>query len=348
MGSSMLWSQCRGGVSAVVAPEPINTPLVRASYSDSEADCPMYTATVSLSGCCADPRAPQPTSLYLLSVLWGCCMSVRALQIPGPWLQTPHIFTLMLNPNTHCTLSCVHISVLPYCDFVATPLCHLHASECSPLLGVHHTSISHCGAQDKGTNLPIIINWKQKSHCRKENLNMCKYIRSVPWINSPWYGQASNPETGRAAIETRRRRIKKQNERRKCNRKHKIQTTRMEVKVSENSTMTGIILSSIVWTPKKQQILSSGLSYCPTSKMKYAQTRVDIFKFVRKLKLAKYHLLKTREQPERVGSPTDVANLQICDLRLLRELQELKNETLGTFQHMEDQHENVPWCLWWR
>lgn len=73
--------------------------------------------------------------------------------------------------------------------------------------------------------------------------------------------------------------------------------------------------------------------------MKYAQTRVDIFKFVRKLKLAKYHLLKTREQPERVGSPTDVANLQISDLRLLRELQELKNETLGTFQHMEDQHE---------
>lgn len=54
----------------------------------------------------------------------------------------------------------------------------------------------------------------------------------------------------------------------------------MEEKVSDDMTKTVIHLSNIELNKAEQKILSLGLSYCPQSIMNYAQTRVNIYKFV--------------------------------------------------------------------
>ncbi|KAJ1139415.1 hypothetical protein NDU88_005788 [Pleurodeles waltl] len=78
--------------------------------------------------------------------------------------------------------------------------------------------------------------------------------------------------------------------------------------------------------------LSLGLSYCQPNHFEYEQSRIDLFLFIRKLKLLKIHTLKnnkTREEEKALTISRDIIkklstdNLLIEDAILLKELWEM-------------------------
>ena len=54
--------------------------------------------------------------------------------------------------------------------------------------------------------------------------------------------------------------------------------------VSTRENLTVINISNHTVTEAERSVLELGLSFCPNSNFDYAQTRVDLFLFTRKLK----------------------------------------------------------------
>ncbi|XP_078541431.1 uncharacterized protein LOC144826808 [Lissotriton helveticus] len=156
----------------------------------------------------------------------------------------------------------------------------------------------------------------------------------------------------------RQRNNKQRAERRKCNKRRKTRCQAKETalqKAVELTTINAVSsattaeqgdvdtkavinLSDIVLTTKETSILSLGLSYSPKGNFDYATTKVDIFKFVRKLKLRKY--FAARVGPDHNSShsmpvtapilsvPSDAGDTIITGAALTQEFYELQQEEL--------------------
>ena len=73
-------------------------------------------------------------------------------------------------------------------------------------------------------------------------------------------------------------------------------------------------------------VLGKGLTFCPDSDFDYAQTRIDVFKYIRKLKLKKIYAMK---RDRRTATPTtqeDMVELTCNDMETLRTLHILNEE----------------------
>ena len=57
-----------------------------------------------------------------------------------------------------------------------------------------------------------------------------------------------------------------------------------------------INLSEHPLTEVKRSVLELGLTFCPTADFNYSDTRIDLFSFIRKIKLKKHFMLKEGPQ----------------------------------------------------
>lgn len=102
---------------------------------------------------------------------------------------------------------------------------------------------------------------------------------------------------------------------------------------------TVINLTEAVLKTAEIQILSLGLTYCPVNFFAYNQTRIDIFKFIRKIKLMKYFQLnKYSPVPSNFSSGINVpdTNLQVRDVPLLQTLQNLSDADSTNFESTQE------------
>lgn len=81
-------------------------------------------------------------------------------------------------------------------------------------------------------------------------------------------------------------------------------------------------MTPIELTEDKKNILELGLSYAPHTNFDYATTRLDVYKAVRKLKLRKFHLLKSNKTVN-LNSEGNQTALTQSDVPMLNERLEL-------------------------
>lgn len=89
---------------------------------------------------------------------------------------------------------------------------------------------------------------------------------------------------------------------------------------------TIINLTQVKLNKKEKQILALGLSYCPKTDFDYANTRMDIDKFVRKLKLQKHFALQTQTKDTSGGEALALEIATETDQELLETLISLQHE----------------------
>ncbi|KAJ1093527.1 hypothetical protein NDU88_006627 [Pleurodeles waltl] len=86
-----------------------------------------------------------------------------------------------------------------------------------------------------------------------------------------------------------------------------------------------------VLTKTEKEVLQLGLSFCPSSRFDYTQTRIDLFKFIRKLKLLKVHMMHPKKDAKNTNELTvERDNLTGADLEALLTLYSLDDSSPGT------------------
>lgn len=94
---------------------------------------------------------------------------------------------------------------------------------------------------------------------------------------------------------------------------------------SINSDNTVINLSDVELTAAELQLLTLGLSFCSGNGFKYVQTRVDLFKLIRKLNLMKHFKLNkaTEIASQIVTQNVPSSTLLVSDIGTLRSMHAL-------------------------
>ncbi|KAJ1100408.1 hypothetical protein NDU88_005494 [Pleurodeles waltl] len=150
------------------------------------------------------------------------------------------------------------------------------------------------------------------------------------------------PQTVARNKQNKRKRQKRQGgKRNKCRRGRENDSQQQAVLTDEK---TIINLMDVTLEEEDIKNLSLGLSYCQSDGFDYEQSRIDLFLFIRKLKLSKIHLISKRK----VNRPSERLeldeqdeivkwkdNLLIEDIHLMRQLwtlEEDSNEELGEDQ----------------
>lgn len=99
-------------------------------------------------------------------------------------------------------------------------------------------------------------------------------------------------------------------------------------------------------TPKKltkseEQVLKKGLTFCPSTGLNYAQTRIDLFRFSRKLRLFKFFKIKGHPEKhidtssESIGSASIHGTLTGEDLDLLQILSSQEIQSTGSVPNVQ-------------
>lgn len=111
-------------------------------------------------------------------------------------------------------------------------------------------------------------------------------------------------------------------------------------------SLTVMNLINIKLSQAEVQVLSLGLSYSPASNFNYTQTRIDLYKYTRKLKLRTFHMLRKAEskifKPGAVQPDISPSALTVRDLPLLCDLQHLQNENFNSDPCDEQINLNMP------
>lgn len=94
--------------------------------------------------------------------------------------------------------------------------------------------------------------------------------------------------------------------------------------------LTVVNLTSKVLTNSKEAVLKLGLSFCPDKNLEYTETRIDLFKFIRKLKLHTFYKLRPKALLPKKSGPSSIATDALIgrDLSALQAMHEL--ESIGS------------------
>ena len=95
--------------------------------------------------------------------------------------------------------------------------------------------------------------------------------------------------------------------------------------MNNTKSMNVVNLSKRILTPLEHNVLSLGLSFCPTSSLDFIQTRIDLFCFIRKLKLRFWFLTKPAVTVKHKSGVSE-SNLCIADVETLNTLIMMENE----------------------
>lgn len=93
----------------------------------------------------------------------------------------------------------------------------------------------------------------------------------------------------------------------------------------EIDNLTVVNLTTKELTSVEISVLQLGLTFCPQNRLEYTQTRIDFFKFIRKLKLHKFFKMKPTVKEVRTlkMQHREVESLTVDDLTTLETLEEL-------------------------
>lgn len=97
-----------------------------------------------------------------------------------------------------------------------------------------------------------------------------------------------------------------------------------------NQTIVNLTTKTI--SKKEKRTLCLGISFCPAVPMNYMDSKIDVFKLCRKLKLRKWHKLKPAKSREHHHGERPIHNeeLTIGDIDTMVILHELENDPEGT------------------
>ncbi|KAJ1181992.1 hypothetical protein NDU88_007191 [Pleurodeles waltl] len=139
------------------------------------------------------------------------------------------------------------------------------------------------------------------------------------------------PQTmARNQTKRKRQRQKRRGGKRNLHRRSRETNSKQQTIITDDKTVVN--LSKLDLEEEDIKNLSLGLSYCQPNHFEYEQSRIDLFLFIRKLKLLKIHTLKNNKtgEDEKASTPNkDITmklpsdNLLIEDATLLKELWEM-------------------------
>ncbi|KAJ1188496.1 hypothetical protein NDU88_005257 [Pleurodeles waltl] len=144
-------------------------------------------------------------------------------------------------------------------------------------------------------------------------------LKQFRLLNQGQTDQNSISERQRGWAQMKKKR-NRQAKNRRWRRKHK--TVESGYSCSKVNNMDVINLSSRTLSSDEKSLRALGLYFCPTGCFNYVQTRIDIFKFIQKLKLKKLYQTKVSNM-EKKKIQCEYSNLCISDIEILHTLADL-------------------------